>query len=130
MKKAKRVLALLLCLVLILSAVEMCIRDSIYDEEEQMPVETSGDVLILAYAATVLSGDMSFIAENKDLLLKLGDYLVETGNDIANQKNADDYAKAISGSVNLAVKSCIAPVAYTHLDVYKRQICVYSYQKS
>lgn len=82
--------------------------DNIYDEEEQMPVETSGDVLILAYAATVLSGDRSFIAENKDLLLKWGDYLAETGNDIANQKNADDYAKAISGSVNLAVKSCIA----------------------
>lgn len=73
-----------------------------------MPVETSGDVLILAYAATVLSGDRSFIAENKDLLLKWGDYLAKTGNDIANQKNADDYAKAISGSVNLAVKSCIA----------------------
>lgn len=60
--------------------------DNIYDEEEQMPVETSGDVLILAYAATVLSGDRSFIAENKDLLLKWGDYLAETGNDIANQR--------------------------------------------
>ncbi len=73
--------------------------------EYQMPVEECGNMLIMAAAYTVASGDITFAAENLDLLEKWTAYLTEYGTDPDNQLCTDDFAGHLAHNCNLSLKA-------------------------
>ena len=73
--------------------------------ESQMPVEECGNMLILAAAYSVASGDYSFVREKFDVLEKWTSYLTENGADPANQLCTDDFAGHLAHNCNLSLKA-------------------------
>lgn len=80
--------------------------------EAQMPVEESGNMLLLACGACIAEGDAAFALENRDLLDRWADYLLEHGADPENQLCTDDFAGHLARNANLAMKAIVALGAY------------------
>lgn len=81
--------------------------------EEDMPVEESGNLLIMsaAYLKRQPATASAFILAHYDTLKKWADYLVSVLPDPGYQNQTDDFAGLIAHSVNLAVKGIIAVAA-------------------
>ena len=73
--------------------------------EGQMPVEECGNMIVMAAAEAVASGDASFAGENLDLLEKWVRYLDEHGDDPENQLCTDDFAGHLAHNCNLSLKA-------------------------
>ena len=73
--------------------------------EGQMPVEECGNMLIMAGAEAVASGDVSFAKANLDLLEAWVVYLREHGRDPENQLCTDDFAGHMAHNCNLSLKA-------------------------
>ncbi len=73
--------------------------------EGQMPVEECGNMLIMAAAEAVASGDVSFAKANLDLLEAWVVYLREHGRDPENQLCTDDFAGHMAHNCNLSLKA-------------------------
>ena len=71
----------------------------------QMPVEECGNMIVMAAAASVASGDVSYAKENIDLLETWAGYLVKYGADPANQLCTDDFAGHLAHNTNLSLKA-------------------------
>ena len=84
-------------------------------EEDQMPVEECGNAILTVAAAYYADGDRSLLDENRDLLTKWADYLVEYGYDPGNQLCTDDFAGHLSHNCNLSVKAIVALGAFAKL---------------
>jgi hypothetical protein len=82
---------------------------------EPMPVEESGNILILAYAYTVASGNTEWAAQYMPLLQGYADYLVGVGLDIPNQLSTNDAAGPLPNETNLAIKSAVGLNAFGKL---------------
>ncbi len=83
-------------------------------KEEDMPVEESGDMLILM--AALLRGAMAedakaFAKEHYRILKQWADYLTRNLPDPGFQNQTDDFAGSIAHSVNLAIKGIVAVAA-------------------
>lgn len=91
-------------------------NQDIYNFEFQMPVEESANMLIMSYAYTKFSKNISFILENFDLLSRWAEYLYDQGVELEHQLCTDDFAGASSKNVNLAIKSCIALRCYHEIS--------------
>lgn len=83
--------------------------------EKQMPVEECGNAILTVAAAVRADGDRSLAEENRDLLEKWADYLVEYGYNPENQLCTDDFAGHLAHNCNLSLKAIVALGAYAQL---------------
>ena len=96
-------------------------------EENQMPVEESGDIILLVAATEHAEGNANFARRYWPLLTRWADYLMAKGLDPENQLSTDDFAGHLAHNANLSIKAIEALGAYAqladqlgHSDVAKR----------
>ena len=80
-----------------------------------MPVEESGNVLILTAVIAKIDNDLEYVERYWDLLTKWTDYLVENGSDPVNQLCTDDFMGHSARNANLAVKAIMGVASYSEL---------------
>ena len=84
-------------------------------EENQMPVEESGNLLLLAAALSKAEGNLDFARKYWPLLSKWAVYLREKGLDPEEQLSTDDFAGHLAHNTNLSIKALMALGAYAQL---------------
>ena len=80
-----------------------------------MPLEESGNMLTLAAMLCKLDGNTQYIDKYWQLMTVWVDYLVENGQDPANQLCTDDFAGHWAHNANLSVKAIMGVAAYAEM---------------
>jgi hypothetical protein len=84
-------------------------------EENQMPVEESGNLLILADAMSHELNDWDFIRQYWPQFTLWAQYLRDKGLDPANQLSTDDFAGHLAHNANLSIKAIEGLAAYAQM---------------
>jgi hypothetical protein len=90
---------------------------------EPMPIEESGNLLILALAYSRATGDSEWTDQYMEIFQKYADYLVDNSINIATQLSSNDAAGPLANETNLAIKAAVGIKAFGELsgiDRYSR----------
>lgn len=84
-------------------------------EKNQMPVEESGNLLIVAALIAHVDGNIEYLKPYWPLLQRWAEYLKAKGLDPENQLCTDDFAGHLAHNANLSVKAILALGCYSRL---------------
>ena len=84
-------------------------------EDNQMPVEESGDIILLVDAMAHVQHNADFASRHWTVLTKWASYLEAKGFDPENQLSTDDFAGHLAHNTNLSIKAIEALAAYAQL---------------
>jgi hypothetical protein len=90
----------------------------IYNEYQQMPIEESGNMLIMVSAIFLCDRDEKFFNQYMSTNFAWAEYLIAYGQDPDNQLCTDDFAGHLSHNCNLSIK------AITALGMFGRALIV------
>ena len=84
-------------------------------EENQMPVEETGNVILMIAALSHAEHDTAFAKRHWPLITKWADFLLAKGFDPEKQLCTDDFAGHLAHNTNLSIKAIEALAAYAQL---------------
>ncbi len=85
-------------------------------EDDQMPVEECGNMLILAGALVAFDNDLEFAERYRKTMKLWADYLLDKGYDPENQLCTDDFAGHLAHNTNLSLKAILALGAWAMIE--------------
>lgn len=85
-------------------------------DDEYMPVEESGNMIIMMYAIYRFTNDLSYIQSHYTILKQWAQYLIEYSLIPAVQLSTDDFAGQLANQTNLAIKGIVGLAAMAEIS--------------
>lgn len=95
---------------------EYCRTGHVEGNDEYMPVEESGNMILMTYAYYKFSGNAAFVQQHYSKLQQFGSYLIEYSLLPGLQVSTDDFAGALVNQTNLAIKGIVGIQAMSFMS--------------